>query len=319
MPIGVVVAAYPEGNSVDVLLLDGSRLSNVQVLSPSASSNTGMVDLPDVGGPPPSDDARWNPQAQRDRYVKAIVVMHDGVPVVHGFLLPQVNQITFKRKNLRVMRHASDVYSTIDDAGNLELAFPGGTFLRVATSPAHEDLSGLDFDKKWKIARNTGQAVHVQLTVMNGGAQKASFHVDPDGNVDVTHAGNLTTHTVGTATLHVEGNATLTMDNDLTATVGGNLSVTASGNATVHADGDATVSADGDATVSGTNLNVTATTKIKFTAPALEINVDTMTSNISTNWDVFAPAAANGAGMGTAGVHFQNTVSQNATHNLQQF
>lgn len=50
------------------------------------------------------------------REMSAVVVFARGVPVVLGFLLPQVGQMTFPDKNRRVDRHASGVYSTIDAA-----------------------------------------------------------------------------------------------------------------------------------------------------------------------------------------------------------
>jgi hypothetical protein len=38
------------------------------------------------------------------------------------------------------MKHASDVYTSIDQFGNIELAHPSGMFLRTRTSQAHEWL-----------------------------------------------------------------------------------------------------------------------------------------------------------------------------------
>lgn len=242
--IGTVVASYPEGNSVDVLLdRDGGRLSNVQVGVHTGSSATGILDLPDVGGPSPSDDARWDPTAQRSLYIKAVVGFVEGVPFVNNFLLPQVNQITFQQKNRRVTRHASDVYSTVDDAGNLEVAFPNGTYLRFGASPAHEDLTAQDYDKKWAIARNIDKALHFQLTIANGGVQKASLNIDPSGNITLTHVGNLTTHTQGTAIVTVDGDTTVHANANLTANVTGDASVTVGGTTAVNSSGNIDITA----------------------------------------------------------------------------
>lgn len=179
--IGLVVAVYPEGQSVDVLLSDdGTRLSNVQVMVPTGSSDTGLVDLPDPGLP--IDDSRWNFNTNPERFLRAVVAFYRHSPVCIGFLLPQVTQVTFQRKNFRVSRHASDVYTTVDEHGNTEFAHPSGVFLRIATSPAHEDLTGQDFDKKWAITKNTGSAVHVHLAALGG----TSLDIDPTGNVRIT-------------------------------------------------------------------------------------------------------------------------------------
>jgi hypothetical protein len=209
--IGLVVAVYPEGQSIDVLLSDdGTRLSNVQVMVPSGSSNTGLIDLPDPGLPP--DDTRWNFNSNPERFLRAVLAFHRGVPVCIGFLLPQVTQMTFKRKNFRVMRHASDVYTTIDDHGNTEFFHPSGLYLRVAAATAHEDLTGQDFDKKWAITKNTGTPVHVHLAG-NG----MSLDIDTAGHVAITAP----LVTINGVTFDPAGNvhstATITGDTDVIA------------------------------------------------------------------------------------------------------
>lgn len=184
LSLGVVVATYPAGNSVDVLLDDGSRLSNVQVSVPSGSSNSGIFDLPHVAGA--GQDSRWDFTSDRsNRYIRALVARCRGVPVVVGFLLPQVCQMTFDEPNRRIMRHASDVYTSIDDDGNVELFHPSGTFVRIGTSPDHEDLAGKDFDKKWNISRNTDKEVFVRVSIPGA----ATLTITPAGVVTLEAAG----------------------------------------------------------------------------------------------------------------------------------
>lgn len=247
--IGFVTAVYPEGQSIDVLMSDdGSRLSNVQVMVPTGSSNTGMVDLPDPGLP--TDNKRWDFNTQPERYLRAVIAFCHGAPVCMGFLLPQVTQLTFKHKNRQIMRHASDVYSTIDDAGNMELYHPSGVYFRIGTNPAHEDLTGQDFDGEWKIARNTGQAVHVHLAAMNG----TTFDVAPNGNVVVTVPNGTVALTCPagvtvTAPTHFIGN--MQVDGDITVT--GNVGIT--GNLGVT----------GDITFNGTSVSITAAVSLTGT------------------------------------------------------
>ena len=179
--IGQVVAVYPEGQSIDVLLSDdGTRLSNVQVMVPSGSTDSGLADLPDPGLPP--DDTRWAFASKPDRVLRAVIAFYRQQPICIGFLFPQVTQMTFKRKDFRVDRHVSDVYTTIDEHGNTEFSHPSGVYLRIATSTAHEDLTGQDFDKKWAITKNTGSAVHVHLAALGG----MSLDIDPTGHVVLT-------------------------------------------------------------------------------------------------------------------------------------
>lgn len=203
--IGVVVASYPDGPAVDVLLPDGSRLFAVPVQVPTGSSGTGVVDLPDVGLP--LDDSRWKLSTPAEYFVRAVVHFPMGLPVVSGFLLPPTSQMLFKDKNRRIMRHASDLYTSIDGAGNLEVSHPSGFYLRIGTSTAHEDLTGKDVGKKWKIKKNTGNAVHFFVSQPNG----TSIDLTPDGKLLI----NTTS--------------------DITATVGGAVNVTAAGAATVKA------------------------------------------------------------------------------------
>jgi hypothetical protein len=216
--LGIVVAVYPQGNAIDVLLPDsGSRLTNVQVAVSSGSDSTGTVDLPDPGLP--ADDTRWNLPGDPTRNIIAVIQSYKGNPICTGFILPQVCQMTFDRPNFRVMRHASDVYTTIDQNGNTELYHPSGTFLRIGTAPAHEDLTGQDFDGEWKIDDNTGALVYVNLVIANGGQVKASFKVDPSGNVTLT--------AVGTLTANITGDIDVTTQGNLNATVSGTMKATA--------------------------------------------------------------------------------------------
>lgn len=205
--IGRVVEVHPEDNSVDLVMIDdGSRVAGVQVLSNSATGNTGMHDLPSVDRP---GGDKWNITTPTDRDMIAVVGSVGRQAVVLGFLFPQVSQMLFAEKNRKVTRHASDVYTTVDDAGNTELYHPSGTYLRIGTSANHEDLTGKDSDGRWKISRNTDKAVSVRLRVANAGAVKATLTIDPNGNVSLTHTGNLSVNSGGTMNLTSAGAMTL--------------------------------------------------------------------------------------------------------------
>lgn len=193
--LGRVVAVHPEDRSVDLVMIpDGARLAGVQVLSGVVSSNSGLADLHEPVG---TGGEKWTLATEGEREIIACVGYVGRNPLVVGFLAPQVCEVLFARKNFRIDRHASDVYQTIDDAGNVELYHPSGTFLRIAESPDHEDLTGQDFDKAFKVTRNTSKAVHVRLQVKNAGVLKATVSIDPSGNVGVTHEGDLAVDTGG--------------------------------------------------------------------------------------------------------------------------
>jgi phage baseplate assembly protein gpV len=269
--LGIVVAVYPEGNSIDVLMpKTGDKLTNVQCASHTGSSNTGVMDLPEIGLP--VDDTRWNLQIvnNANRFVRAIIQNIDGMPVCMGFLLPQLTQLTFQRNNFRVSRHASDVYSTTNESGDHEWYHPSGTFLRVGASPAHEDLTNQDVDQSWAVKQNTAAAPWVNLTVANAGAVVANFQVDPSGNINVTHNGNLTVNTKGNADVTVTGTTTVNSSGAATLkapsvkidspqttctgalTVQGPLAFESGMTGQAGSSGGATMVITGDATVTGT-------------------------------------------------------------------
>jgi len=92
----------------------------------------------------------------------------------------------------------------------VEVHHPSGTYLRIATDPAHEDLTGKDADALWKITRNVDQPVHVQVQVKQAGVVKATVHIDPDGNASLTCAGTLAVNAAGAMTLHSDTSIALT-------------------------------------------------------------------------------------------------------------
>ena len=208
-----VVAVHPESHSVDlVLFYNGARLSNVQVLGHGGSTNTGHSALP-TPTPPATP---YSAVETDDRDIYAVVDYMDGVPIVVGFRFPEVCQLLFAQADRKIDRHASDVYTSVDAAGNVEVYHPSGTYFRIGTSGTHEDLTGQDFDKKWKITKNTGAAVHVHLTVANGGSPVASIDIDPSGNIvssatSWAHTGSIT------VTGNVTASGTVTGQTDVIA------------------------------------------------------------------------------------------------------
>lgn len=263
LKLGVVVASYPAGNSVDVLLSDdGSRFFNVQVMVPTGSSSTGVIDLPDIGLP--LDESRWSFTAPAERYVRAVLAFMGGHPIVLGFLLPQVNQITFDEPNRRLMKHASDVYTSVDQFGNIEVAHPSGMFMRIGTTPGHENLTAKDVDKQFAIKKNTTAPVYFHLQMTNN---TASIDIDPTGNIAITHNGNLTTTTAGNASIKVTGTTAVNSTGNVTVTTAGTATVSATGNVSVSSGASASVTATGGVTVNaGTTASVTASGGVTISA-----------------------------------------------------
>lgn len=175
-----VAAVHHDDHSVDLVMVDdGSRHAGAQVMSWSASSNSGTHDLPTPSTPASGD--KWALSENTDCDMIAVTAMIGRRPLVLGFLYPQISQMLFTDKNRRVSRHSSDVYSTIDGDGNMEVYHPSGAYFRIATDTAHEDLSGADVDGKWKIAKNTAAQVHIHVEQAGG---KAKVDIAPNGDIN---------------------------------------------------------------------------------------------------------------------------------------
>lgn len=157
---GIVVEVHHEDHSVDLVMCDdGSRLVGVPVLSQSGSARTGSVDLPEV----PKKANKWDITQRDGQDMEAMVgFMGRGNPVVVGFMLPQVSQMTFK-DGRRFNRHRSDVYTTITESGDMEVYHPSGAYVRIAENLEHEDLSKQNFDESLELDRNKDRKVGMRV------------------------------------------------------------------------------------------------------------------------------------------------------------
>lgn len=185
MDLARVVRVDWDSHSVDLTtVMDGRPLNGVRVMSSSASTNTGLNDLatPDL---PANGDPFEVGGNTGTRDIIACVSYFGGLPVVMGFLFPQVSEMLFSDKDRKIDRHSSDVYTTTDKDGNFEFYHPSGAFIRVAVASAHEDLTGKDFDGKWKIARNTDKQVHIHVEQAAG---NAIVDIAPNGKVSLKSA-----------------------------------------------------------------------------------------------------------------------------------
>ena len=260
---GRVAAVHPEDYSVDLVMTDnGQQLAGVQVLTPHASTNSGSAHLPNPAMPPSGN--KWDLTAKTDRDVLAAVAEFGAYAVVIGFRYPQICEMLFADLDRIVHRTPSDFYTTTDSKGNFEASHPSGTYFRIGTNPAHEDLTGKDVDKNWKISKNTGAAVHAHLEVANAGAVVATIDIDPSGNIAITHQGNLSVQTQGTANVQVEGDATVkapavTIDAPTTHMTGAltvDGALTFKGGMTGSGGSGATMKLTGDMEVTGGEVTV---------------------------------------------------------------
>jgi hypothetical protein len=178
---GIVVDVHPEDHSVDLVMMDdGSRMIGVQVLTSNGSARSGSVNMPSV----PARKDKWDITKRNGQDQIAIVGFIRNNPVVVGYLFPQISQMTFKEQDRAFTRHTSDVYSTVDANGNMELHHPSGAFVRFAESLEHEDLGGKNVDKNLALDRNTERNIGVRVFVPGA----FDLSLTPDGALSVTVA-----------------------------------------------------------------------------------------------------------------------------------
>lgn len=177
--VGIVVATHPEDHSVDLVMADdGARLVGVQVLSGSASTRSGTVDMPAV----PEKANKWDVTKPSGQDMKALVAFAGSTPVVTGFLFPQISQMTLSDPKKRLFRHQSDVMTIIDGDGNIDLRHPSGFAIRIGETPDHVDPAGMNADGNLAIDRNTGRLPYMRISAAGN---KAVITVAPSGAITI--------------------------------------------------------------------------------------------------------------------------------------
>lgn len=172
---GIVVATHPEDYSVDLVMVDnGERVSGVQVMASNASGRTGSVDLPAV----PERKNKWDVTEDTGQDMHAMVDYVGRVPVVTGFLYPQINQMLFKDPKMKFNRHQSDVMDYIDGKGNFGIIHPSGAFIQVGDKPDLPDFPKQNADATLVADRNTDTKVYMRISLAG---QKVEITLSPDG------------------------------------------------------------------------------------------------------------------------------------------
>lgn len=162
-----VTYVHPEGQKLEVMFLDtGDYGRDVQVMSPYAGTDFGFT-----SGIPAPEEEGHEPNKETDpdkRHIIAVIATVQGRHICLGFLFPQITHMAFTKdrdKNRMIERHTSDFYRTVDDEANMEMVHPSGAYILMGESSKPAELSGRDFDKRWKLKRNTGKDVNIRLQV----------------------------------------------------------------------------------------------------------------------------------------------------------
>lgn len=240
LELAVVVDTHPDDNAIDaVMVRNGARVVGAQVMAMGASGRTGTVDLPEVK----KTGDKWDiTQRDKDGQDVIAVIGHIGyTPMVLGFIYPQVNQMLFGDKRMKVSRHQSDVMSTIDGDGNIQLTHPSGAYVRIGETPDKADLAGKNADKSLQPSRNTDRKVNVRIGLAD---DKVVVTLTPDGDVKILMKKDLLIEAEGKADIKVTGNVTAEVGGNLSAEVEGTTSVNSKGAVSVETEASATVKAE---------------------------------------------------------------------------
>jgi hypothetical protein len=203
MKRGIVVATHPEDHSVDLVMSDGRRMVGVQVMTSNGSTRSGVFDMPAV----PTKKNKWDISKPTGQDQIAIVDFVDGLPIVVGFLFPQVSQMTLNDPKTRMTRHQSDVITMLDGNGNYQRLHPSGAAMIIGESIIRSIIKEKNTDKNLKVDVNLNRQVNIFFgtkedasslkllftgnAILHGDmlAQMDSTHVKLDAKLDVTIKG----------------------------------------------------------------------------------------------------------------------------------
>jgi hypothetical protein len=175
---GIVVATHPSDHSVDLVLADGRRMVGVQVATPNGSTRSGTFDMPAV----PDKADKWDITKLTGQDQIALVDFVGDIPVVVGFLFPQISQMTFDDPKMRVTRHQSDVMSMVDGDGNMQVTHPSGAYVRMGETADAVNLGSKNTDASLAADRNTGRKLFMRVVVPGS----FDLKITPDGQLSLT-------------------------------------------------------------------------------------------------------------------------------------
>ncbi len=272
LTIGKVFRVTPEANMVDVLLMDGTRLKNVQVMAPYASSNTGLMNLPVPKYDVELEDKDFPLETAGQTEVDVFAVVSflgNSIlrPIVLGFLFPEENQVLCGRSDntgnsdgsMYFWKHSSNVHKIIDKDGQIQISHPSGLLIKIGTydtglTPAEQQITLNNWDKDIRPIK-TGNpqaeddakspAPYVHVYHPSG----SYITVDDEGDVTVYGVKDASVTIKGNVTELVEGNVNRTIKGDVVETIEGTLNTTVKDDVSITYEKKLSETVKDDATV----------------------------------------------------------------------
>ncbi|MDO8357323.1 MAG: phage baseplate assembly protein V [Nitrospirota bacterium] len=218
-----VVEAVPINHALRVLLpsltgiLNGSSTGGitVHVMEHRAGVYSGDLDLPRKGD--------WG----------LVVFPHgsDQYPVWLGSLYQDFNTLATANPNEKISHHESGVWTKTDANGNVECAYPDGSYLRIGSGTA---LSARTRQRRQGSSRETipyDVPDKPVPTVFFSHSSGTTFTIDPSGNLTISGAADVTVQSQQAGPhVHLGGTAS----EDFLAKLGGLAKIVAAFNAHTH-------------------------------------------------------------------------------------
>lgn len=261
--LGKVYKVSPAANMVDVILLDGTVLKDVQVAVSFASSRSGSTGLPIsqydkedmMDRDLPLSSARIK---ESDAY--AVVGFLGGSiqrPIILGFLFPENCEILCGKDQKGnedgtqfIWKHESNVYvrvakgytgaegSTDPITPDIEINHPSGLFIKIGRNATLEPITNWDKEirpfKKLNPASNEADpAPYIHISHPSGDY----ITIDPEGNLIEYLVKDVTRTILGDVTETIDGNYTRIIKKDLSDTINGDETTTVDGTGTDNIKG----------------------------------------------------------------------------------
>ena len=248
-------------NMVDVMLLDGTVLKDVQVTVPYASSRCGSTGLPiskyeeDMMDHSGVKDHPLSAAKITESDVYAVVGFLGGSmqrPIVLGFLFPENCEILCGKDQKGnedgtqfLWKHESNVYARVTKGylgaegsqdpitPDIEISHPSGLFIKIGRNTTLEPITNWDKDirpfKKLNPETNSADpAPYIYIYHPSGDR----ITIDPDGNLIEYFVKDVTRTILGNVIENISGNYTRNITKDLSDTIGGDATTLVTGTLT---------------------------------------------------------------------------------------
>jgi hypothetical protein len=282
--IAKVLSIRPESHAIEVILLDGTYVRDIPMLSGWLGSTHGFAHLtaptydresparktyPDEVGLMIQPSTNAEALTGRDQYAVLLELEghENGVSgfVGVGFLPSQVSEMLFAKErpnatsdqidefaDMLLFRHPSDLLGVIDRDATLSLQYPSGTRMTIGENLAPFDLTQKDYDELFELRTNLARFAGFVLKVFGSGSGDAAIQAIARGMVN----GNL--HLYGALVVYswvseTEGGAQIKLTNSEIFIGSNKVTIT------THSGNQVTLESNGDVTIHGNNVNITGT------------------------------------------------------------